>query len=140
MRPWNRWWRVFKHVPDLRFALLGYYTKKIIKHVQNRFSNGTNQLVNRRIQWNVLDIKFTYLKHNKTEEDKPKYLKFLQSDIRIPETTTTTLQQLFIKCDQRNTAATPILLLQQITVDRTPFPARVITQVPVPLSLWQNIK
>jgi len=87
---------------------------------------------------NILDINFTSLKHNKEEDDKPKYLKFLESDIHIPEATAT-LRQLLIKYDQQSTAVASILLPRPVTDGRIPLPARVINQGPLSLSLQQNL-
>ena len=78
---------------------------------------------------NLLDIKFTYLKHNKADEDKPKYLQFLQTDIHVPEATTT-LCQLLVKYNQQATAAASILLPQPERIRFIPLPARVITEAP----------
>ena len=59
----------------------------------------------------LLNIKFFSLKHNKSEETKPKYLQFLQSDVLVPDVTTH-LRQLLVKYNQQSTAAASILLPQ----------------------------
>ncbi|CAF1977923.1 unnamed protein product [Rotaria magnacalcarata] len=126
-----------KHVAALCFALLDYDTNQMYEACTERLQQWHQPTRKSTNPMNILDIKFTHLQHNKTEEDKPKYLKFLQSDIYIPEATTT-LQQLLIKYDQQNIAAASILLTQQVIAARIPLPSRVITQVPLPPSLLQN--
>ncbi|CAF5105755.1 unnamed protein product [Rotaria magnacalcarata] len=126
-----------KRVAALCFALLDYDTNQMYEACTERLQQWHQPTRKSTNPMNILDIKFTHLQHNKTEEDKPKYLKFLQSDIYIPEATTT-LQQLLIKYDQQNIAAASILLTQQVIAARIPLPSRVITQVPLPPSLLQN--
>ncbi|CAF1466352.1 unnamed protein product [Rotaria sordida] len=120
-----------KHVAALCFALLDYDENKLYEACTERLQQWHQPTRKSSNPMNVLDIKFTSLQHNKVEEDKPKYLKFLQSDIHIPEATAT-LRQLLIKYDQQNIAAASILLPQQVVASRIPLPARVITQVSLP--------
>lgn len=126
-----------KHVAALCFALLDYDMNKMYEACTERLQQWHQPTRKSSKPMNILDIKFTHLQHNKEEEDQPKYLKFLESDIHIPEATTT-LQQLLIKYGQQNTAAASTILPQKVIAGRIPFPVRVITQATPPQSLLQN--
>ncbi|CAF4098309.1 unnamed protein product [Rotaria sp. Silwood2] len=123
-----------KHIAALCFALLDYDEKRMYEACTERLQQWHQPSRKSSNPMNVLDIKFTSLHHDKTEEDKPKYLKFLQSDTHVPEATAT-LRQLLIKYDQQNTAAASIILPQEAIAGRIPLPARVVTEVPLPASL-----
>ena len=126
-----------KHIAALCFALLDYDENKLYEACTERLQQWHHPTRKSSKPMNILDIKFTSLRHNK-EEDKPKYLKFLESNIHIPEATTT-LCQLLIKYNQQSTAAASILLPQHVTDARIPRPARVINQGPLLSSLQQNL-
>ncbi|CAF5138744.1 unnamed protein product, partial [Rotaria sp. Silwood1] len=127
-----------KHVAALCFALLDYDENKLYEACTERLQQWHQPTRKSSKPMNILHIKFTSLRHNKEEEDKPKYLKFLESDIHIPEATTT-LRQLLIKYNQQSTAVGSILLPRHVTDSRIPLPARVINQDPLSLSLQQNL-
>jgi hypothetical protein len=79
----------------------------------------------------LLNINFFSLKHNKSEETKPKYLQFLESDVFVPDATTS-LRQLLVKYNQQSTAAASILLPQPASVPFIPLPTRVVTAAGLP--------
>ncbi|CAF4519710.1 unnamed protein product, partial [Rotaria magnacalcarata] len=99
-----------KHVAALCFGLLDYDENKLYEGCTERLQQWHQPTRKSSKPMNILDINFTSLRHNKEEEDKPKYLKFLESDIHISEATTT-LRQLLIKYNQQNIAVASILLL-----------------------------
>ncbi len=129
-----------QHVNTLRhcFALLDYDQNKLYEACTQRLQQWHQSTRKSMNPMNLLDIHFTCLNHNKTEEHKPKYLEFLQTDVYVPEATTT-LRQLLVKYNQETTEAASILLPQPAVVSRIPLPARVITQIPSSLPLQQNL-
>ncbi|CAF1445300.1 unnamed protein product [Rotaria magnacalcarata] len=127
-----------KHVAALCFGLLDYDENKLYEGCTERLQQWHQPTRKSSKPMNILDINFTSLRHNKEEENKPKYLKFLESDIHISEATTT-LRQLFIKYNQQNIAVASILLLRHVSDGRIPLPACVINQGPLSLSLQQNL-
>ncbi|CAF2776079.1 unnamed protein product [Rotaria sp. Silwood2] len=117
-----------KHVAALCFALLDYDENKFYEACKERLQQWHQPTRKSSKPMNILDINFTSLRHNKEEEDKSKYLKFLKSDIHISEATTT-LRQLLIKYNQQSTAVASITLPRHVTDGRIPLSARVINQV-----------
>jgi hypothetical protein len=120
-----------KHLAALCFALLDYDNNKLYEACTQRLQQWHHPTRKSSNPVNLLDITFTCLKHNKTEEVKPKYLQFLQTDVHVPEATTT-LRQLLVKYNQQSTAAASLLLPQPSITCFIPLPARVITEVPSP--------
>ena len=120
-----------KHIAALCFALLDYDQNKLYEACTQRLQQWHQPTRKSTNPVNLLDINFTCLKHSKAEENKPKYLQFLQTDIHVPEATTT-LRQLLVKYNQQSTAAASILLPQPALIRFIPLPARVISEVPLP--------
>jgi hypothetical protein len=81
-----------------------------------------------------LDINFNSLNHDKTGEEKPKYLQFLQTDNYVPEATTT-FRQLLLKYNQQTIGAASLILPQPASLTRIPLPSRIIAQISSPVSV-----
>lgn len=123
-----------KHLAALCFALLDFDVNKLYEACTQRLQQWHHPTRKPSNPVNLLDINFFSLKHNKAEENQPKYLQFLQTDIYIP-TATTTLRQLLVKYNQQSTAAASIRLSQPAHVRFISLPARVITgPIPPPYS------
>ncbi|CAF3317820.1 unnamed protein product [Rotaria sp. Silwood2] len=116
-----------KHLAALCLALLDYHEKKLYESCTQRLQEWHQPTRKSSTPKNLLDINFTSMKHDKTEEEKPKCLQFLRTDIYIPEATTA-LRELLIKYGQQTIAAASLILPQQVAISRISIPPRVITQ------------
>ncbi|CAF5057136.1 unnamed protein product [Rotaria sp. Silwood1] len=120
-----------KHLAALCFALLDYDRNKLYEACTQRLQQWHHPTRKSSNPVNISEIKFFALKHNKDEENKPKYLQFLQTDVHIPEATTT-LCRLLVKYNQQSTAAASILLPRSNSIRFIPLPARVVTEAVLP--------
>jgi hypothetical protein len=120
-----------KHLAALCFALLDYDDKKLYDSCTQRLQEWHQPTRKSSKPVNLLDINFTSMNHDKSEEEKPKYLQFLNSDIYIPEASTV-LTQLLIKYDQRSLGAANLLLPKQAAITRIPLPSRIVAQISLP--------
>ncbi|CAF1654234.1 unnamed protein product, partial [Adineta ricciae] len=123
-----------KHLAALCFALLDYDNKKLYESCTQRLQEWHQPTRKSSKPVNLLDINFTRMNHDKNEDEKPKYLQFLTSDIYIPEASTV-LSRLLIKYDQRALGAVNLLLPKQAAVTRIPLPSRIIAQTSSPVVL-----
>ncbi|CAF1333865.1 unnamed protein product [Rotaria sp. Silwood1] len=71
------------------------------------------------------------LKQYQAEEDKPKYLQLLQTDMSLPEASTS-LRQLLLKYNLESTAAGIIVLPKPTLTHFIPIPARITGQISSP--------
>jgi len=104
-----------KHLTALCFALLDYDHRKLYEACTQRLQQWHHPTRKSSNPVNLLDINFFSLKHNKAEQRQPKYLKFLQTDVHVPEAITT-LCQLLVKYKQQSTAAASIRLYHFLRV------------------------
>ncbi|CAF1434443.1 unnamed protein product [Rotaria magnacalcarata] len=122
----------FKHLAALCFALLDHDHNKLYEACTQRLQQWHHPTKKSSNPVNLLDINFYSLQHNKAIDSKPKYLQFLQTDVHVPEVTTT-LQQLLVKYNQQSTAAAAALLPQPASIPFIPLPIRVISEAAPPL-------
>ncbi|CAF2159589.1 unnamed protein product [Rotaria magnacalcarata] len=122
----------FKHLAALCFALLDHDHNKLYEACAQRLQQWHHPTKKSSNPVNLLDINFYSLQHNKAIDSKPKYLQFLQTDVHVPEVTTT-LQQLLVKYNQQSTAAAAALLPQPASIPFIPLPIRVISEAAPPL-------
>ncbi|CAF3413049.1 unnamed protein product [Rotaria sp. Silwood2] len=116
-----------KHLAALCFALLDYDQNKLYEACTQRLQQWHQPTRKSSNPVKVLDINFISVKHDKNEEEKPQYLHFLETDVHVPEATTT-LRQLLVKYNQQSIAAASFLLPQPNLASFIPLPARVITE------------
>ncbi|CAF3438753.1 unnamed protein product [Rotaria sp. Silwood2] len=119
-----------KHLAALCFALLDYDQNKLYEACTERLQEWHQPTRRSTNPIPLLDIRFTCLQHNRVEEKKSKYWKFLEEYSYVPAATTT-LRRLLLKYDQQSNAAACFLLPQQTTTSFITLPARVVDQVSI---------
>ena len=77
----------YKHLAALCFALLDYDQNKLYEACTQRLRQWYQPTRKISNPVNLSDIHFICLKHREAEEEKSKYLQFLQTDVYIPEAT-----------------------------------------------------
>lgn len=98
-----------KHLAALCFALMDYDQNKLYEACTQRLQQWHQPTRKSSNPVPLLDIRFTCLYHNKSEENNLKYSQFLASYTYVPKASAT-LNQLLIKYDQKSTAAVFFLL------------------------------
>ncbi|CAF4896125.1 unnamed protein product, partial [Rotaria socialis] len=93
-----------KHLAALSFALFDYDQNKLYEACTQRLHQWYQPTRKSSNRVPLLNIRFTRLHHNRSEEKNLKYSKFLANYTYVPKASTT-LNQLLIKYDQQSSAA-----------------------------------
>ncbi|CAM4988010.1 unnamed protein product, partial [Rotaria socialis] len=124
-----------KHLAALCFALLEYDEKKLYDACTQRLQQWHQPTRRSSNPVTLLDINFSCLQHDKTQQQKPNYLQFLNNYTYVPGATDC-LHQLLVKYKQHSSVAASFLFVQETSPSFIPLPARIVAQ---DLSLSQDL-